>query len=227
VPNAVTLANITCGFLGILAAADGHFGRAVAFLFAGALCDLADGRLARMLGATSSFGKELDSLSDMVSFGVAPAILVYLAALAPLGTVGLILAAVYPLAGAVRLARYNIDTNELGHVTFEGLPIPIAAGYVWSFVIVRDALPAWQVGAGVVLAAVLMVSKVKIPKFRRGGLPAGLMFVGLGAFIVFWAHPSALTWHTWNGFNVLMVILNYVVLSRRGLLPARSRQADA
>jgi len=222
VPNAFTLANITLGFLGMLAAADGRFSRAVAFLFAGALCDLADGRIARLLGATSNFGKELDSLSDMVSFGIAPAVLIYLAVLTRLGTAGLIVAAFFALAGAVRLARYNLGTNQLSHLVFEGLPIPIAAGYVWSFVIVRDMLPGWLVGTGVMLAAILMVSKVKIPSFRRGGLPVALMFVGLGAFVVFWARPSALTWHVWNGFNVAMVLLNYVVLYRRGLLRARS-----
>jgi CDP-diacylglycerol--serine O-phosphatidyltransferase len=221
IPNAVTLANITLGFLGILAAAEGHFQRAVLWLFAGAMCDLIDGRLARLLGATSSFGKELDSLSDMVSFGVAPAVLIYLAALSHLGAVGLAVAALLPLAGAIRLARYNIDTKDLAQVTFEGLPIPIAASYVWSFVMVREELPLWAIGAGVTLTAALMVSTLKIPKFRRGGLPVPLMFVGLGAFIGFLAHPTALTWHLWNGFNVLVVGFNYLLLSRRGLLPAR------
>jgi CDP-diacylglycerol---serine O-phosphatidyltransferase len=220
-PNAVTLANITCGFVGILTAAEGRFERAVIWLFAGAMCDLIDGRLARLLRATSTFGKELDSLSDMVSFGVAPAVLVYMAALSQLGAVGLALAALLPLAGAIRLARYNIDTKDLAQVTFEGLPIPIAASYVWSFVMVRAELPAWVIGAGVMLTAALMVSTLKIPKFRRGGLPVPLMFVGLCAFIGFLAHPTALTWHLWNGFNILTVGLNYMLLSRRGLLLAR------
>ena len=216
IPNAVTLANIALGFLGILSAAQGHFQRAVMFLFAGALCDLADGRLARALGATSDFGKELDSLSDMVSFGVAPAILVYLAVLAPLGARGLIITAIFPLAGAVRLARYNIDTSEGADQVFEGLPIPIAASYVWSFVIMRGALSVWLVAAGVLLISALMVSTMKIPKFRRGGLPVGLMFLGLGAFIAFLARPSPLTWHIWNGLNLVLVALNYVVLGKRG-----------
>jgi len=215
VPNAVTLANIALGFAGILAAAEGRFQRAIMCLFAGALCDLADGRLARALGATSHFGKELDSLSDMVSFGVAPAVLVYLAALAPFGALGLVIAVIFPLAGAVRLARYNIDTAEGSDQTFQGLPIPIAASYVWSFVILRAALPGWLVAAGVVVIAALMVSTVKVPKFRRGGLPVGLMFVGLAAFILFLVRPSPLTWHLWNGFNVVMVLLNYVMLRRR------------
>ena len=215
IPNAVTLANIALGFLGILAAAQGHFRRAVMLLFAAALCDLADGRLARALGATSHFGRELDSLSDMVSFGVAPAVLAYLAVLAPLGVGGLVVAAIFPLAGAVRLARYNIDTSDGRDLAFQGLPIPIAASYVWSFVIMRGAMPDWLPAAGVLLISALMVSTVKIPKFRRGGLPVSLMFVGLGTFILFLVRPSPLTWHIWNGLNLVLVALNYVVLRKR------------
>jgi len=214
-PNAITLANIALGFAGILAAAGGYFQRAVMLLFAAALCDLADGRVARALGATSHFGRELDSLSDMVSFGVAPAVLAYLAVLAPLGAGGLVIAVLFPLAGAVRLARYNIDTSEGQDLAFQGLPIPIAASYVWSFVIMRGAMPGWLMAAGVLLISALMVSTVKIPKFRRGGLPVGLMFLGLGAFILFLARPSPLTWHLWNGLNVVLVALNYVVLRKR------------
>lgn len=215
IPNAVTLANIALGFLGIVSSAQGNFQRAIMFLFAGALCDLADGRLARALGASSHFGKELDSLSDMVSFGVAPAVLAYLAVLAPLGVGGLVIALIFPLAGAVRLARYNIDTSDGSDQTFQGLPIPIAAGYVWSFVLMRGALSGWLVAAGVLLISALMVSTVKIPKFRRGGLPVGLMFLGLGAFILFLARPSPLTWHLWNTLNLVLVALNYVVLRKR------------
>ena len=219
IPNAVTLANIALGVLGIVSAAEGHFQRAILFLFAGALCDLADGRLARALGATSHFGKELDSLSDMVSFGVAPAVLVYLAVLSPLGIGGAVIAVLFPLAGAVRLARYNLDNSEGAEHSFQGLPIPIAASYIWSFVIMRGAMSDWMVAAGVVLIATLMVSTVKVPKFRRGGLPVGLMFLGLGAFIAFLARPSSLTWHVWNTFNLVMVALNYVVLRRRAGTP--------
>src|SRR5262245_6355348 len=104
IPNAVTLANIALGFLGIVAAARGQYERAVIFLFCAALCDLADGKLARALNATSKFGMELDSLSDMVSFGLAPAVLVYLSVLQGLGWIGVAAVLIYPLCGAIRLA---------------------------------------------------------------------------------------------------------------------------
>src|SRR5579859_4802021 len=212
VPNAVTVANIVFGFLGIVAAADHQFERACVLLFIGALCDLADGRLARLLNATSKFGMELDSLSDAISFGIAPAVLIYLAVLKPLGWIGAGIAALYAVCGALRLARYNLDQGELGKVTFLGCPIPIAAGYLLSFVLVRQWLPTWAIAAGTALAAVMMVSTLKVPKFRTGGLPVAMLFIGMGTFIIFLARPSVLTWHIWNGWNMVMIVANYLML---------------
>jgi len=219
IPNAVTLANIALGFLGMVAAARGQFERSVVFLFAAALCDLADGKLARALDATSKFGMELDSLSDMVSFGIAPAVLVYLAVLQSLGPVGLAIAMVYPLCGAIRLARYNSDASGIGKVTFLGCPIPIAASYLWSMVLVRDGLSTWMIAAGTLVMAGAMVSTLKVPKFRKGeGLPSWTMYLGLAAFIAFLVRPRALTWHVWNGWNIVLIVANYIQLARRGHL---------
>jgi CDP-diacylglycerol--serine O-phosphatidyltransferase len=229
IPNAVTLANITLGFLGMVAAAQHQFERSVMFLFCAALCDLADGKLARALNATSQFGMELDSLSDMVSFGIAPAVLVYLSVLQSLGIVGMVAAIAYPLCGALRLARYNSDTGPLGKVTFLGVPIPIAAGYIWSMVMVRGGLSPWLIAGGTVGMAVAMVSTLKVPKFRKGeGLPFVMLLIGLGTFIVFLWKPMALTWHVWNGWNIVLVITNYLMLGRKGhLKPRRERHLKA
>ena len=229
IPNAVTLANIALGFLGMVAAAQHQFERSVVLLFCAALCDLADGKLARALDASSQFGMELDSLSDMVSFGIAPAVLAYLSVLYKLGPAGMAIAVVYPLCGAIRLARYNSDTGTLGKVTFMGVPIPIAAGYIWSMVMVRDALPPWMIGAGTLAMAAAMVSTLKVPKFRKGeGLPSVMMFIGLGTFVAFLLHPVALTWHVWNGWNVVLVVTNYLMLAKKGhLKPRRERHLKA
>jgi CDP-diacylglycerol---serine O-phosphatidyltransferase len=228
IPNAVTLANIALGFLGMVAAARGQFERSVVFLFAAALCDLADGKLARALDATSKFGMELDSLSDMVSFGIAPAVLVYLAVLQSLGPVGLAIAIVYPLCGAIRLARYNSDVSGIGKVTFLGCPIPIAASYLWSMVLVRDGLSTWMIAAGTLVMAGAMVSTLKVPKFRKGeGLPSWTMYLGLAAFIAFLVRPRALTWHVWNGWNIVLIVANYIQLARRGHLDKRARHLKA
>jgi CDP-diacylglycerol---serine O-phosphatidyltransferase len=219
IPNFFTLANIAFGFFSMLAAAQGRYERAVLCLFGAAVCDLLDGKLARMLDASTRFGMELDSLSDAISFGIAPGLLVYLSVLSRLGTVGSVIAIGYVLTAVVRLARYNVDTATIGKVTFQGVPTPIAAGYLMSFVMVRDALPIHLVAAGTGLMAVLMVSTLKIPKFRPGqGLPFAMLIFGIGTFVGFLFRPGALTWHIWNGWNLILVVSNYVLLGRGGYL---------
>ncbi len=215
----MTLANIAFGFLGMVSAAEHHFERACVLFFCAAVCDLMDGRLARMLNASSKFGSELDSLSDVVSFGIGPGFLIYLSALHGLGAVGIAISVAYVLCGALRLARFNVGTGPLSDITFVGIPIPVAAGYILSLVMVRDSLPSWGVAVGTGLAALGMVSTLKVPKFRKGsGLPVAMLVVGLGLFVFFLARPSALTWHLWNGWNFVMVGANYIVLSKRGHL---------
>ncbi len=225
VPNFFTLANVAFGFFSMLAAAQGKYERAVLLLFGAAICDLLDGKLARMLDASTHFGTELDSLSDAISFGIAPGLLVYLSVLSRYGAVGAAIAIAYVLTAVVRLARYNVDTALIGKVTFQGMPTPIAAGYMLSFVMVRDALPTLVVALGTGLLAVLMVSKLKIPKFRKGGLPFAMLIVGIGTFVGFLWRPGALTWHIWNGWNVTLVVLNYILLSRRGYLGSGAEEA--
>jgi CDP-diacylglycerol--serine O-phosphatidyltransferase len=224
VPNVVTLANIAFGFLSMAAAAEGQFTRACAMLFFATLCDTADGKLARFLDASSKFGMELDSLSDMVSFGLAPAMLVYQSVLKSLGPLGQGIAVAFALCGALRLARFNVDSgSKLSDVSFQGVPIPGAAGYVISFVLVRDSLHPYVVACGTLAMAICMVSTLKVPKFRKGGLPSWLLYVCLALSLGVLIRPSALTWHVWNGWNCMLVIINYVVLGRKGLLVKRER----
>lgn len=219
----------------MLTAALENYPRAVYFLFGAALCDLFDGKMARWLDASTKFGMELDSLSDAISFGLAPALLVYLSTLHVLGPDqgvigigGAFIALAYALTAVVRLARYNVDDGKLGGVTFEGLPIPIAAGYMLSYVRVRDSLSLPVIAGGTLLLAVLMVSKLKIPKFRPGGLRFSMLVFGIGTFVAFMLRPSALTWHIWNGWNFILVIANYVLLSKNGYLSgAAVPEADA
>ena len=217
-PNLVTLANIAFGFSSVVAAAEGHLELACVLIFFAALCDLADGKLARLLDAASQFGKELDSLSDAISFGVAPAVLVYLAVLRDLGLAGRAIAVLYVLCGVLRLARFNVTTSELSKVTFLGCPIPAAAGYVVSMVLVRGSLAPWLVALGTVIVGLAMVSTLKVPKFGKGGPPGFMLGVGAATFVALLAWPSALTWHVWNGWNLVMLATNYVLLHKRGFL---------
>jgi CDP-diacylglycerol--serine O-phosphatidyltransferase len=152
--------------------------------------------------------------------------LVYLAVLRPLGILGQAIAIVYVLCGALRLARFNLDSGELGKVTFLGCPIPIAAGYLLSFVLVRHFIPLWVLAVATGMAGVAMVSTLKVPKFRKGGLPIAMLFIGMGTFIAFLLRPSALTWHIWNGWNMVMVVSHYIQLYRQGYIGKRPSNGE-
>lgn len=218
VPNAITLANIAFGIVSMVASAQGQYERACYLIFAAALCDMLDGKAARLLNASSKFGMELDSLSDAISFGVAPALLVYFSSLQTLGAPGLAIAIAYALCGVLRLARFNVETREISKVTFLGCPIPAGAGYIISFVVVRESLPLWLIAAGTAGIALSLVSTIKVPKFCKGGMPNVILFVGIGLFATLLWKPSALTWHVWNAWNIVFTGVNYVRLYKKGYL---------
>ncbi|WP_301109451.1 CDP-diacylglycerol--serine O-phosphatidyltransferase [Sporosarcina sp.] len=159
--NIITLFNLSLGIIAIILVMKGHGHMSLTFIFLAALFDRFDGMVARHYHAESEFGKELDSLSDLVSFGVAPAILIYNVALSQTLWIGLSAVIFYILAGAVRLARYNVEEFD---GTFSGLPITaagvlltlsyFAAPYIASqYFVILLALLAW-----------LMVSRICIAK---------------------------------------------------------------
>ena len=134
-PNLFTTFGIFCGFYGIVASMSGNFSDAGFAIFVAMLMDSFDGRVARMTNTTSAFGAEYDSLADIVSFGVAPALIAYnWGALAQLGKLGWLAAFVYVVCGALRLARFNIMPETIDKKYFQGLPIPASAGVVVGLV---------------------------------------------------------------------------------------------
>lgn len=133
-PNAITLAALFGGFYAIVMAMNARFDLATAAIFAAMALDSMDGRVARLTNTQSAFGVQMDSLSDMVSFGVAPAIVAYEWALRPLGRWGWIAAFVYCACAALRLARFNVNTAVVDKRYFQGLPSPAAAALVAGFV---------------------------------------------------------------------------------------------
>lgn len=180
VPSFFTLMNLFCGFLAIISISEGRlFFGAWLIVFAG-LFDALDGFMARLSNATSQFGIELDSISDVVSFGVAPGFLLYSFGLSEMPFVGIILSALPPLCGAVRLARYNVDAQESRTDYFKGLPIPsqaimIAAFYL-TFYNQLDLFADFKYSHNtvlvplIILLSFLMVSTIpfdKIPSFDR------------------------------------------------------------
>ena len=208
VPNAVTAANIVVGFTAMLAAADGKFRLAVILLLVCVLLDLADGRVARMLNATSKFGQEMDSLSDSLSFCAAPAFLVHQAILRPLEGVGVVVAVSFVLAGVYRLARFNLTSDEHHKASHTlGVPTPIAAGYMMALVLMRDHIPVPAAATVVLIFVILMLSKWHLPEVQaRGWL--GLAFgVGLLSYFALVAWPSWYTVGWWNVWNVAILLI--------------------
>src|ERR1700677_259559 len=128
VPNIVTTGNMFCGFYSMIASMHGDFMPASWAIIAASIFDMLDGRIARLTKATSQFGLEYDSLSDLISFGVAPAVLLYQWALQPYDRLGWLASFLYLACGALRLARFNVNSSALPKNYFQGLPIPMAAG---------------------------------------------------------------------------------------------------
>ena len=134
IPSMFTAGNIMCGFFSIVSTFNGDYVQAAMFIIFAHLLDGVDGYAARLTKTTSQFGVEFDSLADVVSFGVAPAILVYFWALVPWGNWGWLAACTYVVCGALRLSRFNVQARNLSKGHFVGLPIPAAAEMITSTV---------------------------------------------------------------------------------------------
>ncbi len=133
-PSILTTGNLFCGFFALISAIEGHYTRAAIMVLMAMIFDILDGRVARLTGTTSRFGLEYDSLCDLVSFGVAPAILVFTFALKPYGRYGWLAAFIYVATTALRLARFNVQSLS-DRAFFSGLPSPAAAGIMASMVL--------------------------------------------------------------------------------------------
>ena len=141
IPSLFTCGNMAFGILSVFSSIDGRFIQAAWLLIGALACDILDGRIARMTNTTSEFGMQLDSLSDLVSFGVAPGIMMYMLVLNLMGKIGIAIAILYMLCCALRLARFNVlaQSGEL-YKHFVGLPTPASAGVIISFVLSYELL---------------------------------------------------------------------------------------
>jgi len=141
IPSLFTCGNMAFGILSIFSSISGHFIQAAWLLIGALACDILDGRIARMTNTTSDFGMELDSLSDLASFGIAPGIMMYMLVLKTMGKIGIAIAILYVLCCALRLARFNVlaQSGEL-YKHFVGLPTPASAGVIISFVLSYELL---------------------------------------------------------------------------------------
>jgi CDP-diacylglycerol--serine O-phosphatidyltransferase len=135
-PSLLTCANMSCGYLSMLSSIDGDFSRAAWFIVLAIAFDMIDGRVARLTKTTSEFGVQLDSFSDLISFGLAPSIMMYHLVLSSMGKVGMAIAILFVLCSALRLAKFNVQVQDgVVHSSFIGLPTPASAGLLLSFVL--------------------------------------------------------------------------------------------
>jgi CDP-diacylglycerol--serine O-phosphatidyltransferase len=193
-PALLTIANLLCGFYALLLTLDQRYVDAALAIFVAMIMDMLDGRVARLMKATSQFGVEFDSLADVVSFCVAPAFILYSFALSSLPRAAWFGSVLFVICGALRLARFNVQTGTTDKRFFIGLPTPAAAGAAVSTVILLHAAePArWilvTIAVGTYLLALLMVSTFRYWSFkeidfaRRRPLQTLLVLV-LGGMIV-------------------------------------------
>jgi len=182
-PNLFTLAALFGGFYAIVMAMNGRFDMAAIGVFCAMVLDSLDGRVARMTNTQSAFGEQMDSLSDMVSFGAAPALIAYEWSLKGLGRWGWIAAFVYCACAALRLARFNVNTAVVDKRFFQGLPSPAAAALVMGFIsIMTDAeispsSMAWPMFVVALFSGLTMVTNVPFYSFKDVGMKQSVPFV--------------------------------------------------
>ncbi|NJP37325.1 CDP-diacylglycerol--serine O-phosphatidyltransferase [Alkalicoccus luteus] len=214
-PNGITLANLFFGFLSIGAAAKGDYQNAAVFIIIGMMLDSMDGWTARKLGVESTFGKELDSLADIVTFGVAPAMLVYGTTFSDLGWTGLILTGIFPIFGAIRLARFNIDSDSSQKNYFTGVPITAAGGIIALLTFFNFAIPQAAISALYMLLCILMVSRIPVPSLKNVPVPkyAILITVMLVSLIAVTRYNAMIEYSNLIIAAIILYILFLIIFS--------------
>ena len=203
VPSFITLMALCCGITAIRFGLADQWATAVTFVIAAMILDMLDGRAARLLGADSRFGAQLDSLADLVSFGVAPSIIMYMWSLKEMGNGGWIIALIFCACAAIRLARFNVESVRdegatKGNPYFTGLPTPAAAcmavlplliSFQWDDPLIRQP---WITGVVFAITSALMVSRLPTPSIkymklqRQHRIAAAICFAGLAAMLIAW-----------------------------------------
>ena len=214
-PNLITTAALLSGFYSIIASMNGNFNQAIYAIFLAALLDGLDGRVARAIGAQSAFGEQYDSLSDLLAFGVAPAILMYSWSLHDLGRIGLACCFIYTACAAFRLARFNVQIGVVDKRYFIGIASPLAAVTVISMVWVGRDFPLLfdlkdivvQVVNCVVMVSVglLMISNIKYYSFKQMDRKRVPFVVMLPVVLIF----AAITYNIPVG--ILIVSILYIL----------------
>lgn len=195
-PNFFTAASIFTGFYTIALALENEFESAAWFIFLALIFDGLDGRVARLTNTASHFGVEFDSLADIVAFGVAPALLLYLYIGDTYGRIGIVVSALFIIFGAVRLARFNVTTSRIEPSVFIGLPIPTAAIMISIAILLFEHYEGYTDYKVFILPlalvlSILMVSNIRYPSFKKMNFKTfhflrfliALIVISMGVFI--------------------------------------------
>lgn len=241
-PNLMTTANMFCGFFASIMAIRGQFQMAAYAIVAAAVFDQLDGRLARLTRSTSKFGAEYDSLCDLISFGMAPALMLYLWALGPFGRLGWVVCFLFVACGALRLARFNVQANVVEGNYFQGLPIPMAAGIVASSVLAFKDLGLEAAGnvwllLMTILLALVMVSTFRYRSFKdldfKERMPFRYLVLGVGVLVVVILRPEVMLFALFMSYALLGAAFGVLKLGKHVkkirpsvYLPARVDEHD-
>ncbi|MBX2869274.1 MAG: CDP-diacylglycerol--serine O-phosphatidyltransferase [Acidiferrobacterales bacterium] len=225
-PSLFTTAGLFFGFFAIIQATHGNFDRAALAIFVAMIMDGLDGRVARWTNTASDFGKEYDSLVDLIAFGLAPALVVYFWSLQSIGRAGWLIAFLYAAATALRLARFNTLTIKDNRYFF-GLPSPSAGAFVVFWVWCMhdfeftgyDTVIAWLSALVTVSAAILMVSNVKFRSFKdfdyKNKIPFVVLIVLILAYVLISSDPPTVLFLITLGY-VLSGLVSWVWRWRKG-----------
>ncbi|MEQ1664095.1 MAG: CDP-diacylglycerol--serine O-phosphatidyltransferase [Bdellovibrionales bacterium] len=230
-PNLLTIMNMFFGYYAIIHSIMGEYVLSSYAIVAAAVFDMLDGRVARMTRSTSEFGAQLDSLSDLVSFCVAPGILLYLWSLQPMGRVGWLVSFFFVACGALRLARFNVQKSVVSSAFFQGLPTPMAAGIVASSVLAFNDLQ-WEASGSMILLsmtamlAIVMVSTFRYRSFKdidfKHRLPFRYLVFGVFLVAVIAMRPEVMLFVTFMTYAVLGAIFGILKIGRQPKLALNS-----
>jgi len=237
-PNLFTTAGLFAGFYAIIAATKGRFEPAAIAIFVAMIMDGLDGRIARLTNTQSDFGKEYDSLSDMVAFGLAPALVMYEWVLSGLGKLGWLAAFIYAAGAALRLARFNVQHAVTNKRYFQGLASPAAAGVLGGAVWVgndfglRDVTAIHVTSAVLtVVVALLMVSNIRYRSFKdldlRGKVPFVAVLLLVLSFAFISIDPPQVLFALFFGYALSGPLNSLVFLRKRKQLLDRRRLRDS
>ncbi len=208
-PNLFTASSIFIGVISIVEASKGHFIQASWLILLALVFDGLDGRVARMTNTTSQFGVEFDSLADIISFGIAPAMLLFFFVGYEFGRFGILVSALYVIFGAIRLARFNISTGKTDPNVFIGLPIPAAAIFISMWILLfnkYDLAPYSVILLCLAFAvAVLMVSNFRYPSFKKVKLDKPMVFKTMILLVL-----AASLLYLFSAEGFALIILAYV-----------------